>query len=212
MACKSCHPQVLIGKPRKLFLDTEVSASFGAYYPPRYDTNILWTVSEWKFLCFSYAWDDGKIINVQSWDEKKLVKELWKLLDGCDLLVCHNISFDQGKAYAKFLEYHLPPPRPFKTFCTLRKYRSLAKMESNKLGDLGEKLGFGDKIDIEGKRFWRKVLAKDTKSVKQMITYCSRDVWLLRKIYHAIQPFFPEIKLKCVKRDASTTHHKLMSK
>ena len=182
-----------------LFLDTELSPSFGAYYSPRWETSILWPTQEWRFLCFSYAWDDGKIVNIQSFNEKFTVMKLWKLLDQADIVICHNVAFDVGKAYAKFLEYHLPPPRPFKTFCTLRKYRKLAKMESNKLGDLGEKLGFGDKIDIEGKRFWRKVLEKDPVTIKRMIQYCNHDVRLLRKIYKVIEPFFPPIKLKQIK-------------
>ena len=197
--CPKCHPKPLRGKPRILYLDTEVSPSYGAYYPPRYDTNILWQEQEWKFLCFAYAWGDGKIACVQSWNEKQLLKKLHKLMDEADVVVAHNYSFDGGKAFAKFLEYHIPPPRPFKTFCTLRKFRNLAKFESNKLGELGEKLGFGGKKDLGDKYFWRKVMGKDPKSVRRMIIYNKHDVYLLRKIHKAIEPFFPPIKLKQIK-------------
>lgn len=198
MPCKFCHG-IVYTKPRVLYLDTEVSASLGAYYPPRYDTNILWTEQEWRFLCFSYAWDDSKVQNVHNANEKKMVMAMRELIDQCDLLVCHNVAYDLGKFYAKCLEYQIPPPRPFKTFCTLMKYRRLAKFESNKLGDLGEKLGFGDKVELTGKKFWRQVMAGDKKSIKKMIIYCNKDVTLLRHLHKTISPFFPPMRFKIVK-------------
>ena len=175
MPCKACHPQVPIGTPRKLYFDTENSAKIGAYYGNKWETSILWNVDDWRFLCFSFAWDDEPVQVVQSWNEKQLLKKMHKLIDQADILIAHNASFDLGHFYAKCLKYGLPPPRPPKIICTLKRYRKLCKggFESNALGDLGETLNLGKKKELE-KGFWRKVMNKEPLSVKKMISITFR--------------------------------------
>lgn len=194
MPCKACHPSYQ-NEPKILYFDTENSPSFGAYYAPRWDTNILWPTSEWKFLMFSYAWNDSPVKVIQSWNEKQLVQKMHKLIDEAEIVICHNASFDMGHFYAKCLEYHLPTPRPPKVICTLKMYRKLGKFESNKLGDLGDKLGLGKKVELP-RNFWRSFLDKDPKSMQKAIIYAKQDVVLLRKLYKVIAPFFPKPKFK----------------
>jgi ribonuclease D len=192
MACKTCHPTHQ-HEPKILYFDTENSPSFGAYYGKRWDTSILWATDEWRFLMFSYAWNDSPAKVVQSWSELSLVKSMWKLIDEADIVIAHNASFDMGHFYSKCLEYHLPTPRPPKVVCTLKMYRKLGKFESNKLDDLCEKLGLGNKVSLP-KNFWRSYLDRDPKSVKKAKVYAKHDVVLLRKLYKEIASFFPRVK------------------
>ena len=200
MPCKACHKQPETRPPRVLFWDTENSTKHGAYYGKKWETSIQWREEDWYFHCYSYAWDDGKVQVVQSFNEKKLVLGMWKLLNEADVVVAHNKTFDLGHFYMKCLKYGLPPPSNFKSICTLRMYRNLCKggFESNALGDLGVELGFGDKKELE-RGFWRKVEARDTKAIKKMIAYAGHDIVLLRKVYKVIEPFYPPLKLKIIK-------------
>lgn len=200
MPCKACHPPPVFKKPKVLYFDTENSAKIGAYYGKKWETSILWNIEDWRFLCFSYAWNDGPIYVNQSWNELTLVNQMWKLIDEADVLIAHNASFDLGHFYARCLYYKLGVPRLPKVVCTLKLYRKLCKggFESNSLGDLGVELGLGKKKALE-KGFWRKVMNKDRKSIEKMKIYAKQDINLLRKLYKVIEPFFPPLKFKAIK-------------
>lgn len=200
MPCKACHPQKPVGIAKVLYFDTENSPSRGYFYGRKYETNIQWVDEEWKFLMYSYAWNDGKVYVVQSWNERELVNRMWELLDECDVLIAHNAVFDLGHFYAKCLKYGLRVPRPFKVVCTLKMYRKLCKggFESNSLKDLAVALGLPLKKELP-KGFWRDYMTKDKKVVKKGIAYARGDIVTLREVYKVIRDFFPPIKIKCYK-------------
>ena len=60
---------------------------------------------------------------------------------------------------------------------------------SNRLGDLGEHLGFGGKMPTGGIALWVKCMAGDKKSWNKMVKYCKRDVLLLEKVYLKLRPY-----------------------
>ena len=54
-----------------------------------------------------------------SYDDKALVKDLWKLMDEADAVVAHNgIDFDVKVANARFLAHGFGPPSPYKSIDT----------------------------------------------------------------------------------------------
>ena len=66
------------------------------------------------------------------------------MFDEADVVIAHNgDKFDMRKANARFGHYE--PPMPVQQVDTLKVARKYFKFESNKLGDLGEHLGLGNK-------------------------------------------------------------------
>lgn len=201
MPCSKCHTATYQSEPKILFFDTELSPKRGYFYGKKYETSIQWMDKDWYFLMFSYAWNDGKVEVVQSWNEKQLVKKMHKLIDQADVLVAHNINFDLGHFYAKCIKYGLPVPREPKRVCTLRMYRKLCKdgFESNSLKDIAHALGLPEKKELP-KGFWRDYIEqRSPKLIKMGIRYAAGDIVTLRAIYKAIAPFFPAFKLKVIK-------------
>jgi hypothetical protein len=180
----------------------------------RYEANAVWVEQESYLLCYAAKWLDGPMIvkSLPDFSEYKkdptndlpLVKSLWKLLDEADIVIAHNADqFDVKKANARFSHHNLPPPRPYKTIDTLKVARSLFKFSSNKLADLGEHLGLGEKIKVDG-HLWRACMAGDETAWRKMITYNKRDVTLLQKIYLHFRPwikFHPNMSILADKPD-----------
>ena len=86
---------------------------------------------DWHMLCWAAKWHGKKrIIKDALWhhkltyaqdkrDETMILLSLWHLLDEADIVVAHNGDrFDVAKINAKFFEYGMKPPAPFKTVDT----------------------------------------------------------------------------------------------
>ena len=80
MPCSKCHQVSYQKEPKILFFDTENSTNEGRYYGSKFETRIIKVTKYWEFLMFSYAWGDGKVHVVQSWDERELVQKMHQLL------------------------------------------------------------------------------------------------------------------------------------
>lgn len=203
MPCSKCHSVSYQNEPKLLYLDTENSPRRGYFYGKKYETAIQWMDKDWDFLMFSYAWNDGDVKVVQSWDEKNLVQRMWEIIDKADIIVAHNLAFDLGHFYAKCIKYGLPVPRESKRVCTLKMYRKLCKdgFESNSLKDIAIALGLPPKKELP-KGFWREYVEKRSrKLIKEAKEYAGGDIVTLRAVYHAIAPFYPPYKIKIIKRD-----------
>ena len=145
-----------------LMLDLEVSPSLGYTYG-QYQTNVIKIERPPVLLSFAWKWLGEKETHcltlhdratVQQGDDSLLVKELWNLIDECEIFVAHNVRFDQKMANAFFLRHNLPPGRFYKTFCTLQTARRYFKLDNNKLDYLGQLLGVGQKTAITNHDVW----------------------------------------------------------
>ena len=56
-------------------------------------------------------------------DDIQLLVSLHKLLTEADIVVCHNVKFDIPKIKARMVLNNILPPKPFKTYCTLKLLR-----------------------------------------------------------------------------------------
>ena len=118
------------------------------------------------------------------------MRAAWPLLNEADIIVGHNIDqFDIKKLNTRFLMHKMDPPSPYKTVDTLKIARRHFAFTSNKLNDLGEMLGLGKKIDTGGFKLWEECLDGKKSSWKKMVAYCSQDVRLLERVYHALLPY-----------------------
>lgn len=187
--------------PAKIvFLDVENSPSVG-YVWGKYDQTVNEFKSDWFMLSFSYkvlgekhthfhGLSDYPGFSKDKANDKKLMLDLWKVLDKADIVIGHNLDrFDIRKANARFLIHGIPPPSPYKTVDTLKISRKAFKFNSNSLDDLAHSLGVGRKIKHIGFALWLGCMAGDEKSWAIMRKYNIRDVELLERVYFAMRPW-----------------------
>lgn len=166
----------------------------------RYEQNVIKVIRHGHLLSFAYKWlgdetfvigqDDFKDYKVHSDNDKKLVSEIWRLLDKAEIVVGHNAkSFDVKKINARFIKWNLPPPSPYRVIDTKIEVKRVARFESNKLDDLGEQLDLGRKLDHEGWELWEGCYDGDKKSWAKMKAYNKQDVDLLERLYLRLRPW-----------------------
>jgi uncharacterized protein YprB with RNaseH-like and TPR domain len=123
-------------------------------------------------------------------NDKKLMQDIWKVLDEADIVIGHNLDrFDIRKINARFLIHGLPPPSPYRTVDTLKISRKAFKFNSNSLDDLGHSLGLGRKLKHIGFALWLGCMNGDKKSWDVMLRYNALDVDLLEKVYFTMRPW-----------------------
>ena len=189
--------------PKILCFDLETSHIYS-----RVKSFTLWEVNikpeeiekDWIILSFSAKWlYETEVIHyslnpneVKKWDDKRIVKELWKLIDEADIVIAHNIEFDKKKSNTRFVYHDIMPPSHFKEICTLKMARSYFSITRNTLDYLGEYLGLGRKIKNEP-GLWDMcedcLHPRHQEAMKLMVEYCDQDVLLLEKIYLKMRPY-----------------------
>lgn len=182
-------------KVKILLYDLETEPNLG-YTWGKWEQNVIEFKEEWKLLSFAYKWLGEKEVKclgrVDFTDktDQSLVESLWKLLDDADIVIAHNgDAFDNKKACAKFIEFNLPPPKPFKSIDTKKVAKKYFKFNSNSLNDLGKLLKLGTKLKHTGIDLWLDCMAGDKKAWELMKRYNKQDVVLLEKVYLKLRPW-----------------------
>jgi len=184
-----------------LFYDIETAPNL-AYVWGQYDQNVVQQYREWYLLCFSYKWEGQKTTKVVSLpdfadvyaedpeNDIAVAGALWKLFDEADIVVGHNGDrFDMRKANARFAFHDLTPPTMPLQIDTLKVARKYFMFNSNKLGDLGQHLGLGNKEATGGFELWAGCMRGDEKSWQTMKKYAKQDVDLLEAVYKRLRPW-----------------------
>ena len=183
-----------------LFYDIETAPNL-AYVWGQYDQNVIEQHREWYMMCFSYKWEGQKTTKVvalpdfelyatEPENDREVTKTLWELFDEADIVIAHNgDKFDMRKANARFIAHHMTPPTPVHQVDTLKIARKYFMFNSNKLGDLGEHLGLGNKEATGGFGLWKGCMMGDEKSWRTMKKYARQDVDLLAMVYHRLRPW-----------------------
>ncbi len=185
-----------MGSPKILLFDVETSPSI-AYIWRLWEevTSMSMVADDWYVLCWSAKWLGEKEIMSSSIkrkgeNDKRVMQDLWKLLDEADIIVAHNaVKFDCRKANTRFLMHNLTPPSPSIVIDTLKVVKNKFMFTSNKLGDLGKFLKVGEKMDTGGIDLWKRCMNGEKKALKKMVLYCKQDVKLLEKIYLKLRPY-----------------------
>lgn len=171
---------------------------FYAWQP--WEANALRIIEDTSICCWSAKWLGGKQFTRSLADykgykpggrnDKKLLEDLWTLLDEAEIVVAHNGDrFDVKKINYRFMVHGMKPPSPYKTVDTLKEYRKLAAFDSNKLNDLSRVRGIGAKIRTGGADLWFDCLAGDLAAWKHMKQYNAHDVVLLEEHYLKLLPW-----------------------
>ena len=87
------------------------------------------------------------------------------------------------KLQTRWLYHGLTPPSPFRSVDTLKIAKRKFGMDSNRLNDIGDYLGVGEKYKHEGFSMWEKCLAGDREAFDEMMRYNDEDVRLLERVY-----------------------------
>lgn len=179
-------------KPRIILYDIETTPILG-YAWELYDTSILSVVEPWKLLAFSYKVLGEKKVHVFSrrkYTERQLVKKLWKVLNGADLVISHNGNqFDNKKAQDKFAHFNLGPPAPLVSVDTRAEAKRHFKFSSNSLDNLADYLSIGRKLQTGGFDLWKRCMRGELKALLKMERYNKQDVRLLEKVYLRLRPW-----------------------
>lgn len=193
-------------KVKKLFYDIEITGILGWSYE-MYDSRVHRVEKQPIMMCFSYAWDDGKIQHesIQHQSEEELTKKLWELFNTADIVVAYNAyRFDNRVAVAKFMQFGLLPPAPYKTVDPYRVHKRIAKTPSNSLQALCEFYGIPGKAEVTHSSLWYDCLQGDERAWRLMRRYNNYDIRALRGVYYKQLPWnntHPNMGLLMEKRD-----------
>lgn len=194
--------------PKTLFFDIE-TAPIEGYTWEMFDANVVAVKRPTYMMAWAAKWQGSKRVIARTLpdysaykklptDDSALVKELHGLLDAADIVIAHNADFDCKKTNARFLANALPPPSPYKTFCTLKLARRAFKFDSNKLDTLGGYLGVGRKVTHTGIKLWLGCMDGDPASWATMKKYNKQDVVLLERVFEKMRGYavnFPDANM-----------------
>jgi hypothetical protein len=170
--------------PKVLVLDIETSPILTyswSLFPDRISPDMVLEPS--RVLCFAANWYPAKRVDVFcEWDEgghAQMVKSAWRLLDEADICVGYNSDgFDIKHLNREFVLAGLGAPSPYQTIDLLKVIRQRFKFPSNRLGQIGQSLDIGAKLDTGGWPLWQAVLDGDEKARKKFARYNKQDVAL----------------------------------
>lgn len=182
-----------------MLLDIETAPNL-AYIWGMYEQNAIDFKSQGYIMCFSAKWLGGEHITKGlpdyqgykkgSENDRKLIQELWNLLNEAEIVIAQNgDAFDIKKINTRFTSYGMSPPSPYRTLDTKKIAKRYFYFNSNSLDNMGEFLGLGRKIKHEGFELWKRCIAGDLKAWNKMKAYNKQDVVLLEKIYLHFLPW-----------------------
>lgn len=152
---------------------------------------------DWFVICWSAKWlFDDEIMSecvtpeeARTQNDKRIVEDLWKLLDEADIVIGHNSdNFDIKKMNGRFIKYGLNLPSPFRSIDTYKAARKRLNLSSLKLGFIAEYLGVSEKQDTNF-QMWVDCLAGNQDQLNKMARYCDQDVKVLEDVYLQLRPF-----------------------
>lgn len=183
-----------------LTLDIETAPNIGLSWGI-YDQNIPKVVQQGYILGFAWKWlGKKKVHSCYIWDfdrysheptnDIEVAKKWLEVVNQADVVVGHNsIQFDNKMMMAAVMRHRLPPPEPFANFDTKTSIKRVAKFDSNKLDDLGERFGIGRKMKHEGINLWWDCMNNKLAAKKKMVAYNKQDVKLTEDLYLYERPY-----------------------
>jgi len=155
---------------------------------------------DWSLAAWGAKWLDQSNIMYQdrsTQSERSLLYGIWCLLDKADIVITQNgKAFDSKKLNAKFIQYGMKPPKPYKHIDTYLLAKSAADFTSNKLEYLTAKLCKKYKktthAHFPGMSLWTECLKNNPKAWKKMRTYNIADVLSTEELYNHLKAWGPQ--------------------
>jgi len=156
-------------------------------------------IKDWSVLAWSAKWlSDERMITdcltpkeAVARDDKRICQSIWKLLDGCDVVIVQNgRKFDIPKLNARFWRHGFSQPSSYRVIDTCDAAKRAFGLTYNSLDYIGEYLGAGRKIKTEF-QLWVDCDRGDKKALDKMSEYNQRDVELLETVYEKMKSWIP---------------------
>lgn len=126
----------------------------------------------------------------------RMIREIHALLEEADAVITYNgDAFDLKILNTEFALAGLSAPSPYKSIDLLKAVRRRFRFTSNKLGEVGKRLGIGDKTAHMGHEMW--LICGDPKHERyeeawdMMERYNCDDVFLTEDLYMRIRGWIP---------------------
>jgi len=161
-------------------------------------------VKDWSVMAWGAKWLGEKKVMYQDvrhnrdfYDDTKILKPLWSLLDEADTVITQNgQSFDGPKLNSRFIMHGMNPPSPYRHLDTYRIVKRTTEFTSNKLEYLTDKLCTKYKklhhSKFPGMSLWVECLKGNQEAWKEMQVYNVHDVLSTEELYLKLQPWVPE--------------------
>ena len=180
----------------RLVFDIEVSPAIYWLWKGGYGINVPTgnLIEEPKVICISFQWEGEKKIHHLQWDakqnDKAMLKKFIPILQEAGVVIGHNSdSFDIKWLRTRCLYHRLPCPPDFVTIDTWRQAKKHFRFQGNGLKYIAKFLGLKGKIEPRAGLWQDVVFKKSTKALKEMLTYCDRDVDQTMQVYEAFIPY-----------------------
>ncbi|MCK4518170.1 ribonuclease H-like domain-containing protein, partial [Candidatus Babeliales bacterium] len=200
-------------EPKILILDIETSPNVVYCWKTGFKLNISpdSIIEERQIICIAYKWSGGKKAKVLTWDPKKkhdkdkqLLKDFTKVYAEADMVVAHNgDSFDMKWIRGRILFHKLKPLPMVKQCDTLKDFRRMFGLNSNKLDYIAKFLGYEGKKTMKFQD-WKDTMAGSAKALKKMADYCKQDVEEVDSIFLESRPYIDNGNIyQAIKHDRS---------
>jgi|1_EtaG_2_1085319.scaffolds.fasta_scaffold01502_3 RNA polymerase subunit RPABC4/transcription elongation factor Spt4 len=155
-------------------------------------------ISDWFVICWSAKWlFDDEIINCSvteeealEKDDKRVVGELWKLLNEADIVIAHNgDNFDIRKMNARFAKHKMNLPSPYSSIDTYKSARKRLNLSYYRLSYIAEYFGLTQKKQDTNFKMWVDCLNGDKSALDKMQGYCDQDIRVLEDVYLYLRPY-----------------------
>ncbi len=181
---------------RRLYFDCETSPNIVYSWRIGYKIELSHDsiIEERRIICISYKWEGDERTHTLTWDRKRcdaaMCRQFSKIIASADEVVAHNGDrFDIKWFRTRCLIHGIEAKANYVSIDTLKLAKSGFYFNSNRLDYLGSILVGERKKDTGGFKLWMAVMKGDRKALKTMVDYCERDVELLEKVHHKIQPY-----------------------
>lgn len=190
--------------PKVLLFDIETAPMLG-YVWSLWENNVSLDqlYKDWHILSWSAKWlgdspdkimyaDQRKAPDVEN--DKKILKQIWKLLDEADIVITQNgKAFDHKKLNARFVLHGMKPPSSYKIVDTMIIAKKHFAFTSNKLAYMSDKLCTKYKklkpTKFPGFSMWLECLAGNKAAWNEMEKYNKHDVLALEELYYKLVPW-----------------------
>lgn len=180
---------------KRLFFDIETSYNVVKSWRIGYNLNINPEdiIHERAIICMSYKWEGEDKVHTVYWDEnqddRRVVETFVKIAQEADEMVGHNIDkYDTPFLLTRAIKHGILALPKYNTYDTLKKAKYHFNFNSNKLNYIGQFLGLGEKEKHEGMKMWDDIILRnDKQALKDMISYCERDVILTEDVYNKLR-------------------------
>lgn len=191
------EPRIPVARePKILVLDIETKPII-AYCWGLFDQNISldMIIEDWSIISWAAKWIGSDEVfyqdlskNKDYTDDRKIVEGIFNLLNECDAILTQNGSrFDEKKLNAKFAEYGLGAPSPYRHIDALKIKKKKFGLTSNKLEYSTNKFNSKYKKlkhkNFPGMSLWIECLNGNQDAWKEMMEYNIHDVLALEELY-----------------------------